>query len=149
MPIPRRIPFVLDLESAVDNAIWEALKPLIKRRKASQYIKGQIAHSLGLVASPYESLSATLTPITGKGVVYLLGSDGGMYKVGRSNSIDERMQAFATLPYRVTLLHTIECNDMDKVEFYWHTRFAHKRVIGEWFKLTSDEINEFKSYVHM
>ncbi len=55
----RRIPFVLNLDDPVDAAIWEALEPMLTRRRASQFIRGAVAHALGMggllspvVASP-------------------------------------------------------------------------------------------------
>ncbi len=44
----RRIPFVLNLDDPVDAAIWEALEPLLTRRRASQFIRGAVAHALGV-----------------------------------------------------------------------------------------------------
>jgi hypothetical protein len=44
----RRIPFVLNLEDPVDAAIWEALEPMLERRRASQFIRGAVAHALGV-----------------------------------------------------------------------------------------------------
>jgi hypothetical protein len=44
----RRIPFVLNLEDPVDAAIWQALEPLLARRRASQFIRGAVAHALGV-----------------------------------------------------------------------------------------------------
>ncbi len=44
----RRIPFVLNLDDPVDAAIWEALEPLLTRHRASQFIRGAVAHALGV-----------------------------------------------------------------------------------------------------
>jgi hypothetical protein len=44
----RRIPFVLNLDDPVDAAIWEALEPMLERRRASQFIRGAVAHALGV-----------------------------------------------------------------------------------------------------
>ena len=44
----RRIPFVLNLDDPVDAAIWEALEPMLDRRRASQFIRGAVAHALGV-----------------------------------------------------------------------------------------------------
>ena len=48
MPNTRRIPFVLNLDDPVDAAIWEALEPMLDRRRASQFIRGAVAHALGV-----------------------------------------------------------------------------------------------------
>jgi hypothetical protein len=44
----RRIPFVLNVDDPVDAAIWDALQPLLERRRASQFIRGAVAHALGI-----------------------------------------------------------------------------------------------------
>jgi hypothetical protein len=44
----RRIPFVLNVDDPVDAAIWEALEPMLTRRRASQFIRGAVAHALGI-----------------------------------------------------------------------------------------------------
>lgn len=46
MPNTRRIPFVLNLDDPVDAAIWETLEPLLTRHRASQFIRGAVAHAL-------------------------------------------------------------------------------------------------------
>ncbi len=53
----RRIPFVLNIDDPVDAAIWEALEPMLNRRRASQFIRGAVAHALGI-----GGLSPVVTP---------------------------------------------------------------------------------------
>jgi len=57
----RRIPFVLNLDDPVDAAIWEALAPMLARRRASQFIRGAVAHALG-VGGLLSPVSATGLP---------------------------------------------------------------------------------------
>ncbi|MEP7287059.1 MAG: hypothetical protein ABI947_14990 [Chloroflexota bacterium] len=44
----RRIPFVLNLDDPIDAAIWQALEPLLTRHRASAFIRGAVAHALGV-----------------------------------------------------------------------------------------------------
>jgi hypothetical protein len=44
----RRIPFVLNIDDPVDAAIWDALEPMLERRRASAFIRGAVAHALGI-----------------------------------------------------------------------------------------------------
>lgn len=44
----RRVPFVLNIDDPVDAAIWEALEPMLKRHRASSFIRGAVAHALGV-----------------------------------------------------------------------------------------------------
>jgi hypothetical protein len=57
----RRVPFILNIDDPVDAVIWEALEPLLTRRRASAFIRSSIAQTLG-IASPIVPLERTLLP---------------------------------------------------------------------------------------
>ncbi len=68
----RRIPFILNLDDPVDAAIWEALEPMLTRHRASQFIRGAVAHALG-VGGLLPSVVALPTPGNGKPLQLLEG----------------------------------------------------------------------------
>jgi hypothetical protein len=79
-----------------------------------------------------------------KEFVYLLRS-GKSYKIGRSTDTGRRLSQLAIqLPNKPDTVHVIETDDPEGIELYWHRRFAEKRQQGEWFQLTSDDIEAFK-----
>lgn len=53
----RRVPFILNIDDPTDAAIWEALEPLLTRRRASAFIRSAIAQTLGITSpiAPVES----------------------------------------------------------------------------------------------
>jgi excisionase family DNA binding protein len=63
------------------------------------------------------------------------------YKIGLSKNIDGRFRSLGTmLPEPPELIHTMPTNDMRRGEADLHERFARRRVNGEWFKLTPNEV---------
>jgi hypothetical protein len=83
---------------------------------------------------------------TGKGYVYLLRTDIGYYKIGRTKNIKGRMRAFGIqLPFNVECEHVIPSEDMMSLEKSLHERFASQRVNGEWFNLSADDVVYIKS----
>lgn len=81
------------------------------------------------------------------GYVYFLGSEEHDYvKIGRATNLDARVNTLAIqLPYRVELLHTVECADEVRTEAEYHRRFAGKRLNGEWFKLSGEDMERVRT----
>lgn len=80
------------------------------------------------------------------GYVYLLKSDKGHYKIGRSEKPFDRMNAMGIrLPFEVEPVCVIESEDHVSLEKELHTMFADFRVNGEWFKLADEDVEYIKS----
>lgn len=76
--------------------------------------------------------------------VYLLKS-GKFYKIGRTNSVGRRQYEISVqMPEEVIEIHRISTDDSIGIERYWHQRFMSKRVKGEWFNLSREEVDIFK-----
>jgi Meiotically up-regulated gene 113 len=54
------------------------------------------------------------------------------------------MQISPRMPHEVTLIHSIETDDMVGLEALLHERYADKRMNGEWFALSDEDVNEIK-----
>ena len=78
------------------------------------------------------------------GYVYLLKM-GKAYKIGHSNSPGRRAYEIGTKgPSRVDKVHEISTDDPRGIEEYWHKRFDHKRLEGEWFALDAQDVKAFR-----
>jgi predicted GIY-YIG superfamily endonuclease len=81
-----------------------------------------------------------------KGYVYLLRSISGYYKIGKAKNPERRMKTFGVqLPFEVEFEHVIRCDDMNAYEKELHRRHASKRINGEWFDLSPEDVADIKA----
>ncbi len=97
---------------------------------------------------PIPHVSSTLKRVktTAPGYVYLLQSPTSAYKIGRTKSPKSRSKTFGVqLPFEVEFIALIKTNDMLRLEAELHQQYAEKRVNGEWFNLSSEDVEYIKS----
>lgn len=74
------------------------------------------------------------------------------YKIGKADEVESRIKDLQIgCPYKLELLHKFELESPAKacqLEAELHRVFYKKNGIGEWFKLTLNEIEELKSYIN-
>ena len=76
--------------------------------------------------------------------VYLMKS-GRYYKLGKSSFVERRNYELGIkLPEELKIIHKIKTDDPSGIEAYWYRRFDEKRKKGEWFDLSSSDVNAFK-----
>jgi hypothetical protein len=73
------------------------------------------------------------------GYVYLAEKDG-LYRIGISAKPRQRVGGLDA-----TLIHAIGVDNMGAVEGHFHRKHRSTRVIGEWFRLTPEEVQDFIS----
>ena len=82
--------------------------------------------------------------VTSDGYVYMLKL-GKHYKVGKTFSVPRRHREIALeLPEKPEVIHTIQTDDPDGIEAYWHRRFKPFATNGEWFELKGEQVKAFK-----
>lgn len=79
------------------------------------------------------------------GFVYLVKSPNGAYKIGRTKNPQSRAKTFGVLlPFEIEFLCLIKTKDMRQLEKELHERFATKRLNGEWFELSDEDVEYIK-----
>ena len=102
-----------------------------------------------LVVDTHVAQVETLEPELVSGFVYLMKS-GKYHKIGRTNSPDRRQYEIGIqLPEELIQIHSIETDDPSGIETYWHNRFSHCRLKGEWFELKPSDIKAFRRRKYM
>jgi hypothetical protein len=69
-----------------------------------------------------------------------------MYKIGQSKCLTSRLCEFNVFPGYWELVWFIESDNSRSLETEFHRKYADKRVIGEWFKLTDEDVKEIKAH---
>ena len=79
------------------------------------------------------------------GFVYVLQGPDGNYKIGRTIDYRGRIDSLTVkLPFDVHPLMVIRSDDYCALEKMLHDRFADKRVRGEWFALSEQDIQHIQ-----
>lgn len=81
------------------------------------------------------------------GYVYLIRNDHGLYKIGKTKQLERRLKRFdVKLPFEIETIVIIQTAYPDQEEKDWHTRFADKRIDGEWFSLDDADVQWMTQY---
>jgi hypothetical protein len=82
------------------------------------------------------------------GYIYLVKAimPGTIYKIGYSAEPVRRIETLGVkLPFPITPLHLIPTNDTRVAERQLHDQYISKRVNGEWFNLTPEDVSHICS----
>lgn len=78
--------------------------------------------------------------------VYFIQAENGLIKIGIAFDVEYRLSFLNTAsPVELTLLFWVDTDEARGLEKSLHHLFKTKRVRGEWFRLTSDDITWVKS----
>lgn len=99
------------------------------------------------IYQPQATLKTTKKPTRHEkpGFIYLVQSVSGHYKIGLTANPEHRGKTFGVqLPFEVEFICLIKTDNMQRLETELHERFADKRVNGEWFDLTPEDVEYIK-----
>lgn len=74
------------------------------------------------------------------GYVYVF-ENAGLRKIGSSKKPQVRLRALRTAAPSIEAIHHIPSLRYRELELLLHRHFADKRVVGEWFKLSDDDMD--------
>jgi hypothetical protein len=75
------------------------------------------------------------------GFVYLIRAENGLYKIGKAKNISRRMQPFSvSFPMKWEIVCYFQSEDYNAAELKLHRKFASKRDVGEWFRLSPADV---------
>lgn len=78
--------------------------------------------------------------------VYLIKSAIGLYKIGYTANIKQRMAQIASrVPVAIKLVHCIKTNKAKMLEKELHRHFASKNFCAEWFVLDDNDVTYIQS----
>ena len=84
------------------------------------------------------------------GYVYIIKAENGLYKIGKTRNIIQRLGSLFTMsPVKLTVLHTIKTNDAYHCERELHENYREYRSHGEWFRLPNETVQHLLSYAEI
>lgn len=129
----------------------------IEQAEAGLISKGYIARGQGSLTildrwadmgsdtDRFEPPTTTIPHRTDEGFIYLIKSEMGHFKIGRTKSPETRLKQFLKLPFAIEVITVIKTSDMRSLEAELHAIYDPKRVNGEWFALDDDDVAYIKS----
>jgi len=73
--------------------------------------------------------------------VYILKTGKNLYKIGKTQDLQKRLSSYHThLPVEFRVIRQYPAANMNELEESLHIVFQHKRLKGEWFELTEDDL---------
>lgn len=95
----------------------------------------------------YQLFNLTVLNPGQSGYVYVLKSDSGHYKIGKTTDPKNRRETFGIkLPMEVEYIVLIQSSNHHRLEATLHEQFKHKRINGEWFNLSHNDLIWFNGF---
>lgn len=82
------------------------------------------------------------------GKVYLIATDDDQYKIGMTNgTVNERIEQLQVgNGNEIYFVNEFETRHFKRVEKWVHRVYANKRIEGEWFELTEEDVADFTKH---
>lgn len=130
-----------------NTAYWNGMKTTIGKRRNVKKVEREILERAQEVVRPSKIKAIDFSsPEKLTGFVYLMWSGNGLYKIGISKGVQNRLHGLRRqFPIRIEVIHFIKSTNYKNVEKYLHNKFASKRAEFEWFRLSREDVLWIKS----
>jgi Meiotically up-regulated gene 113 len=94
------------------------------------------------------SLTKRAREVKRAGFVYLIkDGDTSHYKIGRTKNVTSRLKSLnIRTSSPLELIHAIKTKDAIRLEAEFHNYFGARRIKGEWFALSAEDVRMFLEY---
>jgi hypothetical protein len=94
-----------------------------------------------MTAQVHETAPYELQQVQTGTCVYIVKTGKNLYKIGKTRDLLKRLNGYHThLPVIFKVVRQYIASNMAELEHSLHIVFQHKRVKGEWFQLTHDDL---------
>lgn len=74
------------------------------------------------------------------GYVYIGYDKNGLFKIGKANDYKKRVKQIQNMNPAFEVMACIETDNPNGLERELHDKFSGSRIVGEWFRLTAEDI---------
>jgi hypothetical protein len=94
-----------------------------------------------MTAHLYETATHEVQQVHTGACVYIIKTGKNLYKIGKTRDLLKRLNGYHThLPVIFKVVRQYIASNMTELEESLHIVFQHKRIKGEWFQLTNDDL---------
>lgn len=98
---------------------------------------GMMKNEVERALEAYQELGVTADV----GYIYILKATNGLYKIGKTQNLNNRIKTIRTAsPVKIEVYRVFQSTEYSKIELHLHSLFSDFREIGEWFRLTDEEL---------
>ena len=82
------------------------------------------------------------------GIIYII-FDGSAFKIGVTQNINKRLKSLQTsCSKKLEIIFSKEVINYTKLELFLHDKYKDKRLSGEWFDLTTEDLNNITKIIN-
>lgn len=151
----RQVPYCGELIRERDDGrvylrtLWSEIDEIATDKPFTVYADIRKAYGINTAADMFNALCPPRerTEQYKDGCIYIVNARGtSLYKIGYASNVGERMHSMRTdSPLELDVIAVIPAREPRKMESRLHRKYEKKRVRGEWFNLSNDDVVELST----